>query len=130
MDRKQLLLVGLSLAVNVLICWALLPLAMPPFRMYTTSELGETLLWQGMGAVGWPFALLGVILSVLFGGHAPDPGSVLMILVYPGMLVLAIRMFTARALRIGPLVLLHLLLALSFAAVWWRVLNGYEFMVG
>ncbi len=130
MDRKQLLMVGLSLVVNALASWVLLPLTMPPFRMYTTSELAETLLWQGMGAIGWPFALLGVVLSVPFGGHAPDLGSVLMILVYPGILLLAIRRFTARALRIGPLVLLHLLLALSFAAVWWRVLNGYEFMVG
>ena len=29
-----------------------------------------------------------------------------------------------------PLLLLHLVLALSFTAVWWHVLNGYDFMVG
>ncbi len=120
----------MSLVVNAFISWALLPLVMPPFRLYTISELAETLLWQGMGAIAWPLVFLGVILSVLFGGHTPDLGSVLMILVYPGILVLAIRVFTARALRLWPLVLLHLLLALSFAAVWLHVLNGYEFMVG
>ena len=120
----------MSLVVNAFISWALLPLVMPPFRMYTISELAETLLWQGMGAIAWPLVFLGVILSVLFCGHTPDLGSVLMILVYPCILVLAIRVFTARALRLWPLVLLHLLLALSFAAVWLHVLNGYEFMVG
>ena len=130
MDRKQLLIVALLLVVTALASWVLLPLAMPPFHLYTTSELAETLLWQGMGAIAWPLVFLGVILSVLFGGHTPDLGSVLMILVYPCILVLAIRVFTARALRLWPLVLLHLLLALSFAAVWLHVLNGYEFMVG
>ncbi|MCU0918636.1 MAG: hypothetical protein MUC88_29375 [Planctomycetes bacterium] len=53
-----------------------------------------------------------------------------MMLVYPAILVLAIRVLTARTFRLWRLVLLHLVLALSFAAVWWNVLNGYDFMVG
>ena len=94
------------------------------------SELGETLLWQGMGAVAWPLVFLGVILSALSGGHVPDLGSVLLTLVYPGALVLTIGVLTSPRLRPWLLVLLHLAIALSFAAVWWRVLNGYAFMVG
>ena len=130
MNRRHLLVAATSLLANALFSWAVLPIALPPFRMYTIPELGETLLWQGMGAIGWPFALLGVILSTLFGGHAPSLGSVLMILAYPCMLILAIRVFTGHALRLLPLVLLHLLLALSFGAIWWQVLNGYDFMIG
>jgi len=130
MDRKRLLAVGVSLLVNATVSWALLPLALPPFRMYTISELAATLLWQAMGAVAWPLAFLGVVLSVLSGGHAPDLGSVVALLVYPAILVLAIRVATARGVLLWSLVLLHLLLSLSFAAVWWNVLNGYDFMVG
>ena len=130
MDRRHLLPVGISLLVNVLVSWTLLPLVMPPFRMYTLPELAVALLWQGMGSIAWPLVFIGILLSVFSGGDAPDLGSVLIILVYPGILVLAIRVFTARALRVWALVLLHILLVLSFAAVWSRVLNGYEFMVG
>jgi hypothetical protein len=130
MDRRQLLLVVLSLALNGLISWTLLPLAMPPFGIYTCSELGDTLLWQGMGLVGWPLALLGMILSLPFGAHLPDVSTLLFVLAYPVMLALALRVLTARPFRLWPLLLLHLVLALSFAAVWWRVLNGYDFMVG
>ena len=130
MDRKRLLVVGTSLTVNAFISWTLLPLVIPPFRMYLVSELVETLLWQGIGAVGWPFAILGVILSLPFGGQLSDLGSLLLILVYPGILFLVIRVLTARIMRPWHLMLLHFLLTLSFAAVWWHVLNGYEFMVG
>lgn len=130
MDRKRLLVVGTSLTVNAFISWTLLPLVIPPFRMYVVSELVETLLWQGIGAVGWPFAILGAILSLPFGGQLSDLGSLLLTLVYPGILFLVIRVLTARILRLWHLMLLHFLLTLSFAAVWWHVLNGYEFMVG
>jgi hypothetical protein len=130
MGRRRLLIIGMSLVVNAFISWTLLPLVIPPFRIYTISELAETLLWQGMGAFGWPLALLGIGLSAPFGGHARDLGSVLMTLVYPGMLVLAVRVFTMHGRRLWPIVLLHLLLTLSFALVWWRVLNGYQFMEG
>jgi hypothetical protein len=130
MDRRRLLIVAVSLTLNGLISWTLLPLAMPPFRIYTCSELGEILLWQGTGMVGWPFALLGMILSLPFGAHLPDLGTLLFVLAYPVMLALAIRVLTARPFRLWPLVLLHLVLALSFAAVWWHVLHGFDFMVG
>ena len=130
MDRKRLLVVGTSLTVNAFLSWTLLPLVIPPFRMYGVSELVETLLWQGIGAVGWPFAILGAILSLPFGGQLSDLGSLLLILVYPGILFLVIRVLTARILRPWHLMLLHFLLILSFAAVWWHVLNGYEFMIG
>jgi hypothetical protein len=130
MDRKRLLVVGTSLTVNALTSWTLLPLVIPPFRIYVLSELVETLLWQGIGAVGWPLAILGATLSLLFGGQISDLGSLLLTLVYPGILFLIIRVLTARSLRLWHLVLLHFLLTLSFAAVWWHVLNGYEFMIG
>jgi len=130
MDRKHLLIVAMSITLNGLISWTLLPLVMPSSRTCGCSELGETLLWQGMGLVGWPLAVLGTILAVPIGAHLPSLGSFLIVLAYPAMPALAIRVLTARPFRLLPLVLLHLVLALSFAAVWWHVLNGYNFMVG
>jgi hypothetical protein len=34
--------------------WTVLPLVLPPFRLYSGRELLEVLFWQGMGLVGWP----------------------------------------------------------------------------
>ena len=50
---------GVSIAVNGLLSWTLLPLVLPPFRLYSGRELLEVLLWQGMGLVGWPVGLVG-----------------------------------------------------------------------
>ena len=41
-----------GIAVNGLLSWTLLPLVLPPFRLYSERELLEVLLWQGMGLVG------------------------------------------------------------------------------
>ena len=43
---------GLAIAANLLLSGTVLPLAMPPFRVYSAGELLEVLLWQGMGMVG------------------------------------------------------------------------------
>ena len=43
-----------GIAVNGLLSWTVLPLVLPPFRLYYGRELVEVLLWQGMGLVGWP----------------------------------------------------------------------------
>lgn len=130
MTRTRLAQVFLPLIVTALLAWTALPLALPPFRAYTAPELFETLLWQGMGAVGWPFALLGGALSLLFGASAANLGSLLMMLVYPAGLLLLARCLFAGELPRFSLALLHLLVVLSFAAVWYGVLNGYDFMAG
>ena len=51
-------------------------------------------------------------------------------LMYPVILFLLIRVVAAKDLRRWELPLLHVFLTLSFAAIWYRVLNGYDFMVG
>ena len=88
------------------------------------------LLWQGIGTVGWPLGILGVLLSLSFGQGAADFGSILLMLMYPVILFLLIRVVAAKGLRRWELPLLHVFLTLSFAAIWYRVLNGYDFMVG
>jgi hypothetical protein len=51
-------------------------------------------------------------------------------LVYPVMLLLLGRAIFSKYLQRWELPLLHLLLALSFAVIWYYVLNGYDFMPG
>jgi hypothetical protein len=119
-----------SLLVNFLVSWTVMPVVIPPFRFYSFRELIEVLLWQGMGAIGWPMGCLGAGANLLFHGKASDLVSLLSLLIYPAMLFLLLFvLYASRAKRWG-LVLLHLLLAFSFAAVWYGVLNGYDFMRG
>ena len=130
MRRQRLLRISLSLAVNVLLSGTLLPLAMPPFGGYSPAQLGEVVLWQGIGTVGWPFALLGLAISVPFCARIASVVSLLPILVYPAMQALFIRAVILKTPRRGELVLLHLLVIVSFAVMWYYVRNGYHFMVG
>jgi len=130
MERRRLFIIGIPLAINFFISWTILPFVIPPFGGYPVPKLLDALLWQGICTIGWPFAILGTLLSLLFGQHIPRLGDFLLTLMYPAMLVLLTHTLTAEALRRWELVLLHMLLTLSFAAVWYHVLNGYNFMVG
>ncbi len=103
---------------------------MPPFRRYSLRELGEVLLWQGMGAVGWPLALLGGVVNLLFQGRVAGLAPLLFVAIYPLMLLLLVVALASKRFGRWALIALHLLIAFSFAAVWYRVLNGYDFMVG
>jgi hypothetical protein len=130
MERRRLLMVVIPLAINVLISWMVLPFAIPPFGGYSLRQLLDIALWQGIGTVGWPLVLLGWLLSLPFGQVTPRLGSLLLTLMYPAMLVLLVRALTTKILRRWELALLHILLALSFALLWYQVLAGYDFMVG
>jgi len=130
MERKRLLIIVGPLAINIILSWMILPFAIPPFGGYSLRELFEVLLWQGIGTVGWPFAILGTFLSLPFVTDPPRWGDLLPTLMYPAMLVLLIRNLTAKALRLWELVLLHVFVTFSFAAIWYRILNGYDFMLG
>ena len=130
MERKRLLMVAKPLAVNLVVSWTILPFAIPPFGGYSFSNLFEVLLWQTICAVGWPFAVLGILLSLPFGQGIPHCLDLLLILLYPAALILLIRTLTAKVVRNLDLFLLHILLTISFVVVWYRVLNGYDFMVG
>jgi hypothetical protein len=130
MERKRILVVGKPLAVNLVVSWAILPFAIPPFGGYSLHELFEVILWQGICTVGWPFAALGVLLSLPFGLEVSHSWDFLLIMIYPAILVLLIRALFAKVVRILELLLLHFFVAFSFVAVWYRVLNGYDFMVG
>jgi hypothetical protein len=117
------------IAVNILFSWMILPFLIPPFQLYSPAQLIEVLFWQGAGTVGWPLALAGGFLSFLLQGSLDGLENLLIVLVYPALLILFIRVWRA---KVGwwEIVLLHALVTLSFAAVWYQVLNGYDFMVG
>ena len=122
--------IAASLGVNLLLSWMLLPVVLPPFRLYSFRELIEVLLWQGMGAIGWPLALLGGVVSLLVQGVSSVPIAFLLVLIYPAMLLLLVLILFSRRSRGWALALLHVLLTFSFAVVWRQVLNGYDFMIG
>jgi hypothetical protein len=82
MKPQHILHRSLSLAINILLSWTLLPFVIPPFEGYTLSGFLNVLLWQTICTVGWPFALLGIVLSLPFGAKLSS-ASVLFILIYP-----------------------------------------------
>ena len=119
-----------SIIVTSTLSWMVLPMVIPPYGTYSFSELLEVLMWQGIGMVGWPIALLFGIVNTLLQRSLADLGTLLLVLIYPGMLYLLIRAWRVKRLRRWELVLLNILIICSFAAVWYRVLNGYDFMAG
>jgi hypothetical protein len=126
-DSKARMMIGGSIIVTALLSWTLLPFVIPPFRMYSPLELMEVLFWQGVGLIGWPLALFGGFLSLILQPQSTDLGTLLFILIYPAIWILLILVLRAKR---WALIGLYLLLILSFAAVWYQVLNGYDFMVG
>ena len=128
-DSKTKFIVA-ALLVNFLLSWTILPLAVPPFRIYSLRELMEVLLWQGTAAVGWPLAILGGFASLILQGRVSDLITVLLVLIYPSMLLLLIIVLISKHPRLWMLIVLQLLLPISFAAIWYQVLNGYDFMIG
>jgi hypothetical protein len=127
---RPFLIVGLSLLANILLSLTILPHALPPFQGYALSDVGEVLLWQGIAVIGWPIALLGLVLSIPFGARLTSAAPLLFIVVYPAVLFLLLRMAISRRVRPWEVVLLNLLVTVSFAVLWYYVLNGYDFMVG
>jgi len=107
-----------------------LPLAIPPFRSYTIQELGEVLLWQAIGIVGWPLALFGALLSLPFRSATLEIAPIVLTLIYPIAFILLVLSLASRTVRLWPIILLHLAVLISFTAVWYGVLNGYTFMPG
>ena len=127
-DSKTKLIVS-TLIANFLLSWTLLPFVIPPFRSYSPSEFFEVLFWQSIGAIGWPFALLGVVLSVPFGAKLTSADS-LFTLMYPAIQFLLVRSLISRTQRHWELILMHVFVTLSLAVIWYYVLNGYDFMSG
>ncbi|MCJ7734887.1 MAG: hypothetical protein MUP11_10090 [Anaerolineales bacterium] len=118
-----------SLGTNILICFTLLPLALQPGSSYTARQLIETLFWQGLSLFSWPIAVVVGIISFVLQGSGPDLGTILSIGIYP-LLWLAVLFIIYLKKKWIPFLALHLLITLSFAAVWLPVLYGYDFMVG
>ena len=127
---RSLRIAAASVLVNILLCLTVLPFALPPFQGYALSDLGGVLLWQASAVIGWPIALAGVLLSVPFGARTAGIGTLLLVLLYPAAAFLLLRMAIRRRARPWEIVALNLLVTVSFAAVWYRVLHGYDFMVG
>jgi len=130
MKHRHLLIFSGSLVINIFFSWMILPFAIPPFQGFSQTDLFEALLWQVIAAFGWPFAILGGLLSIIFTRGYDNLLHLLFMLVYPVMLLLLGRAVFAKHLQRWELPLLHLLLMLSFAVIWYYVLNGYDFMPG
>jgi len=130
MQRQHLSRLGLSLAVNILFCCTLLPFIIPPFEGHPLSKLLEVLLWQSIGMVGWPFALLGLIISIPSGARLGSVAPLLLMLMYPAIQFLLIRSAFAKTRRRVDFIILHIFVILSFGVMWYSILNGYDFMVG
>ena len=121
---------GLSILANLLFSWTILPLMIPPGGVYSFQELIEVILWQGLGAAGWPLALLGGSVNLLMQGKISDLLPLLLVLIYPISLLLLILVLLSKRPKRWALALLHLLITFSFAAVWHQIRNGYDFMRG
>jgi hypothetical protein len=130
MQRQLFFHLSLSLAVNILLCCTLVPFVIPPFGGYSFSTLLEVLLWQGIGMVGWPFAILGMALSIPFGAKLTSVAPFLFILLYPAIQFLLIRSVISKVLHRLDFILLHIFVFFSFVIVWYYALNGYDFMTG
>jgi hypothetical protein len=130
MEHRHLPIFIGSLVINVLLSWLILPFVIPPFQGFSSADLLEVLLWQVIAALGWPFAILGGLLSQIFTRGYDNLLHLLFMLVYPVMLLLFGRALFSKSLRHWELPLLHLLLVFSFAVIWYYVLNGYDFMPG
>jgi hypothetical protein len=117
-----------GLIINFLLSWTVLPFAIPPFRVYSFRELIEVLLWQGMGAVGWPFAILGGFAGLILQGTMSGLANLLLVLIYPTMLLSLIFVLFSKRSKHWVLIMLHMLITFAFAAIWYQVLNGYDFM--
>jgi hypothetical protein len=130
MLRARMVKVLAPLAVTLLLALTVLPSAIPPFRSYTIQELGEVLLWQAIGIVGWPLALFGALLSLPFRSATLEIAPIALTLIYPVAFILLVLSLASRTVRLWPIILLHLAVLISFTAVWYGVLNGYTFMPG
>ena len=130
MKHQHLFHIIIPLVVNILLSWTLLPLVIPPFGGYSLSALFEVLLWQCIGMVGWPIALLGVAVSLPFGAEFTSVVPLLFVFLYPAILFFLIWTVILKPLRRLNLILLHLCVFFSFVNVWYSVLHGYDFMVG
>ena len=80
--------------------------------------------------IGWPIALPGLIINLLLQGGLRALGNIFLLVIYPGILLLLIRVLFIKSYHRWELILLHLLIVFSFGAVWYQVLNGYVFMNG
>lgn len=129
MRRQALIRLGLSLALNILLCCILLPFIIPPFPGFSLSALFEVLLWQVIGAVGWPLALMGLAISVPFGART-SAATLLPLFIYPVIEFLLIRLLISKTPRRIDFILLHIFVILSFIVMWSAVLNGFNFMPG
>lgn len=119
-----------SLLVNFLISWTILSLAVPPFGFYSLNNLVEVLLWQSIAMIGWPFAILGVFSNLFQLSNMSNLASLLIVLIYPTMLLLLIFFLFSKRNKRWMVILIHILLTLTFVAIWYQVLNGYDFMIG
>jgi hypothetical protein len=121
---------AVTLIVNLLLSSTLLPLVISPGRIYSIKELIEVILWQIIGIFVWPLSITGFLITLPFQGNLNNLDSFLLLLMYPILLLLFILVFIQKYPKLWAFVLMHIILILSFAVIWYQVINGYNFMNG
>lgn len=127
-NPSQKLILG-SLGIYILICYTLLLFVLQPGSSFTARQMFETLFWQGVSLIGWPIALLMGTINFLQQGSASDLSTILSIGIYPLLWLSTILLILLKK-KWFPFLALHLLIILSFAAVWIPVIIGYDFGLG
>jgi len=129
--KSNALKLSLTLIPNFIFSWIVLLFLLFPGLAWGVPKVFEVLFWQAIGFVGWPMALFGALASFLLQPDLTALRPLMALLAYPLLIVLAVVVVRGgSAKRWWALALFHLLLAVSFVAVWYQVLTGYEFMVG
>jgi hypothetical protein len=83
-----------------------------------------------MGIVGWPLGLVGGLANLYLHHAGTDLANLLLLSMYPVMFLLLIFSLFPKCPKLWVLAVLHIFLAGSFAVVWYKILNGYDFMKG
>jgi hypothetical protein len=129
----QSVTLGLTSIVNLAFSSLALPFLVMPGSSWGLGHLLEVLFWQAVGLVSWPLALSGLVATAALSPGTSAWSAMIIVIAYPLLIGLALVAVLARRPAGLPwlaLGLYHLLLLVSFAAVWRQVLGGYSWMVG
>jgi len=119
--------------VNLAFSLLALPFLVMPGTAWGLAHLLEVLFWQAVGLISWPLALFGLVATAALSPGTSAWSAMFMVMAYPLLIGLALVAGLARrpaGLTWLALGIYHLLLMVSFAAVWRQVLGGYSWMVG
>lgn len=123
-------MIWISLLINVLICWFLLPYVLQPSPIITTIKLLEIIFWHGLGLISWPVVLIMALVNLLFSSTLPQLRDLFIVILFPIIEINLLLLFISKKNKWIPLILVHIFLLTSYIFLWLGVMKGYNFMVG